>query len=81
MTGQINNGQEIFSGKPLLMFKSVFAAVGNQPHKAQCDSKTAIGTRHMARVCLALFSPSQLIGYASKRLLITDKANVINLCM
>lgn len=35
----------------------------------------------MACARLALFSPSELIGYASKRLLVTDKADVINLCM
>lgn len=81
MTGPINNSQEIFSGKPLLMFKSIFAAAGNQPHTVQCDPRAAVGTRHMARACLALFSPSQLTGYASKRLLVTDKANVINLWM
>lgn len=81
MTGPINNSQEIFSGKPLLMFKSIFAAAGNQPHKVQRDPRPAVGTTHMARACLALFSPSELIGYASKRFLVTDKTNVINLCM
>lgn len=81
MTGPINNSQEIFSGKPLLMFKSTFAAAGNQPHRVQCDLRAAVGTRHMAYACLALFSPSELIGYASKKLLVTDKANVINLSM
>lgn len=43
----MNNGQEIFSGKPLLMFKSIFAAADNQPHKVQSDPKTAGGTWHV----------------------------------
>lgn len=81
MTGPRNNSQEISSGKPLLMFKSIFAAAGNQPHKVQRDPRTAVGTRPVARACSALLSPSKLIGYASRRLLVTDKANVINLCM
>lgn len=49
--------------------------------KVQCDPRSAAGTRHMARACWALFSPPKAIGHASNRLLVTDKATVIDLCM
>lgn len=70
MTCQMNNGHEVFSGKPLLLFKSILPAAGKQPHKVQCDHRTAVSTWHV-HIWHCFLLPSQLVIFPKDSLLMT----------
>jgi len=66
----MSNGHEIFSGKPLLLFKPILPVAGKQPHKVQCDHRTAVSEwpMHIWHCALLL---SQLVMLPKVSLLMT----------